>query len=114
MILSKTLPLLLVLGVFLVFTTATNPNTVSLPLLILPFLFIGYILYKTIQLARYFMGKQGGNHSGKLIALSIAMLGVLLLLLQSLNQLSWRDGLLACVFVAMFWFYVWRADFLHK
>ena len=62
----------------------------------------------------YSTNKRRDGISGKLLALSIATLVVLLLLLQSLDQLTLRDGLLTTIFVAMFWIYIWRADFLHK
>ncbi len=92
----------------------TSPNTIPLPLLIVPFIIIGFFIYFLIKAMLYSTNKRRDGIPGKLLALSIATLVVLLLLLQSLDQLTLRDGLLTTIFAAMFWIYIWRADFLHK
>ena len=92
----------------------TDPNTVILPFLILPFVLVGIIFYQIISEIFLVASRQKNSHSGKIIALSITSLGVGLLLLQSLNQLTWKDGLLTCLLAVLFWLYIRRADFLHK
>lgn len=106
-----TLILVIALGLLLILT---NPNGVPLPVLIVPFLIIGGVIYIT---ARLILDSRIGHmppRAARLFALSLAFLGVALLLLRSLHQLTLKDTLLVCGFTLAFWAYVWRADFLHK
>jgi peptidoglycan/LPS O-acetylase OafA/YrhL len=102
-------------GVLLVFILFTDPNKIALPLLIVPFILIGFILYQ-VSFGLLSLKKSGASsrYSHKIIPLSIAFLGVCLLLLESLHQLTWKDSLLACGFTILLWLYVSRADFLQK
>lgn len=101
------------LGLFLIFILTTNPETVALPLLIVPFILIGLVVYQAVLLLfLVFKGKTPERYPRKVIAGGVSALTVCLLLLQSLHQLTWRDSLLAILFIGLFWLYVWRADFL--
>lgn len=101
--------LTLLLGVFLF----TNPDEVSLAVLLVPFLLLGYAAYVCISLLMGVRGLQRATGAlQKLIPLSGAFLVVALLLLASLGQLTLRDGLLVVGFTGFFLIYVARADFL--
>lgn len=113
-ILNKLLIILFLAGCFVGFLLLTDPNKVALPLLMVPFALLGVIFYQTLLLVSLLARRQKSSYLGKIIALSVATLGVGLLLLQSLNQLTWRDGLLAVLFAGLFWLYIWRADFLRS
>jgi hypothetical protein len=113
-LLNKLYITLLLTGCFIGFVVSTNPNKVALPLLIVPFVLLGFVLYQLVSVVLLFSKVQKNSYLGRIIALSIASLGVGLLLLQSLHQLTWRDSLLTGVFAVLFWLYIWRADFLHK
>lgn len=92
----------------------TNPNSVALPVLIAPFICIGLIIY---QITRALLSRDGSivkMNAARMLSASLAFLGVSLLLLRSLHQLTLKDTLLVCGFTLAFWLYVWRADFLHK
>lgn len=113
-VLNKFFVILLITGCFLGFMLTTDPNKVPLPLLIVPFILLGFILYQIASAVLLLSKSHRNSYLGKIIALSIASLGVGLLLLQSLNQLTWRDSLLTGVFAILFWIYIWKADFLRK
>ncbi len=112
--LNKLFVITSVTGCFMGFVLVTDPNTVALPLLIVPFMLLGLIFYQLVAAVLILGKKQKNSYLSKIIALSIASFGVVLLLLQSLNQLTWRDSLLTGIFAVLFWLYIWRADFLHK
>ncbi len=113
-LLNKIFTILLVVACFTGFVLATNPNSVALPLLIVPFILLGIILYQLVFAVLFVIMSHKNNYLRKIISLSVASLGVGLLLLQSLDQLTLKDSLLAFIFAILFWVYIWRADFLHK
>lgn len=112
-ILNKLIALLATLTLLLGVFVFTNPDEVSLAVLLVPFLLLGYAAYVCMSLL---MGVRGlRNATGalqKLIPLSVAFLLVALLLLASLGQLTLRDGLLVVGFTVFFLMYIARADFL--
>lgn len=113
-LLNKLFLTLLLTGCFVLFIGATNPDNVPLPLLIVPFILLGFILYQLVCSVFLLIKGRQNTSSIRIVASSIACLAVGLLLLQSLHQLTWRDSLLGAVFAILFWLYVWRADFLKK
>lgn len=92
----------------------TNPNQVALPVLVLPFVLMGVLVYQVVRLVLAWKTASLQSSAARLFAVSIAFLVVALLLLRSLHQLTLKDSLLVCGFTLAFWLYVWRADFLHK
>ena len=98
----------------LAYILLTNPNNVPLPLLLVPFILMGYILYGISGLAVLVFTKGQRGLLTKLLPPSIGFIGVALMVLSSLHQLTWKDSILVLVFTALFWLYIWRADFLHK
>jgi len=108
-LLSLFVALSLLTGIFLF----TNPNQVSLAVLLIPFLLIGYLAYMVVAIAINMRSNSNeGSALFKLIPLSIAFLVVALLLLASLGQLTVRDSLLVIGFTMFFLLYIARADFL--
>ena len=113
-LLNKLFLTAVIIALLVVLLLLTNPNNVALPFLIAPFICIGIIIY---HLARLFLSStmpKTDIKAARMFAASVAFLGVALLLLRSLHQLTLKDTLLVCGFVSAFWLYVWRADFLHK
>lgn len=113
-ILNKLLSSLMLATCLTLFLLFTNPDSIALPVLIAPFIIIGLLIY---QLTSYVIEKNRSlrnTYAARLLPLSIAGLGVALLLLRSLHQLTIKDSILVFGFAIVFWLYVWRADFLHK
>lgn len=101
-------------GLLVLFVMSTDPNKISLPFVLIPFLVIGFILYHLTSLLLNLRKQQKRTFLVKTIPLSISFSGVCLLLLGSLHQLTWKDSLLVCGFTVLFWLYVVRADFLKR
>lgn len=113
-ILNKLASLMVALSLLIAVFLLTDPNQVSLAVLLVPFLLIGYLVYSLVTLV-FAIRPQAASNKGaltRLIPLSIAFLVVALLLLASLGQLTLRDGLLVVGFTGFFLFYIARADFL--
>ncbi|HSX23655.1 MAG TPA: hypothetical protein VLE74_00995 [Candidatus Saccharimonadales bacterium] len=96
------------------FMLFSDPNKIALPLLIVPFILLGFIVYQMTAAVMAVKKSLKSTYLIKIIPLSVAFLAVCLLLLESLHQLTWKDSLLACGFTILLWLYVGRADFLYK
>lgn len=113
---TRTLALLAILYFSLpVFIVSTNPNQLPLPLLLMPFGLIFSILFVTIYLVgsrtRLLRGLEQRRQYGVVGLLS--GIPILLLVFQSLHQLTIRDVIIAISMVFATAFYISRADFLR-
>jgi hypothetical protein len=113
-LLNKLFLVITLVALLVVLLMLTDPNKVALPILIAPFICIGLIIYQLTKLFLSSTKKNIDNKAARMFAISVAFLGVALLLLRSLHQLTLKDTLLVCGFALAFWLYIWRADFLHK
>lgn len=113
-ILSKIIACVIAAGVLLAYILLTNPNNVALPLLLIPFILIGYIVYAVVGLMLHAFTTEQTGLFGTLLPLSAGFIAVALMVLSSLHQLTWKDVGLVLVFTTLLWLYIWRADFLHK
>jgi hypothetical protein len=111
--LNKIMVILSVLGVLAVFLALTNPQRIALPLLLVPFLLIGTLVFLIVRL---FLPLQTDKKSltSRIIPVMLSIFSVIILLLSSLHQLTWRDTLLVTGFGLLFILYISRADFLSK
>jgi hypothetical protein len=96
----------------LTYMFAANPGDLPLPLLVVPFLLFLVIFYLVARwlLASFFSNLD--RRTQKVAGLLLASLPVLLMVLQSIGQLSVRDLLIVFVLMAGLAFYLRRADFL--
>lgn len=83
------------------FMAFTNPHKLPLPLLVVPSLLLGVIVFFLVSLLQALFL----NHQSRVTALSVSGYIVLLSLLASLQQLGWRDAILAGLLVWLFVFY---------
>lgn len=98
----------------IVYMMATDPRNISLALLLVPFLLLGVCTYEVTYVLTVGLLKQRSLVFRRIIPLAASSLIVLLVLLQSLNQLTIKDGVIVSALLAVFWLYLWRADFLNK
>lgn len=87
-----------------IFVSLTSPYNLASPLLIIPSLLLGmscYFLIRAVQSALL-------NGSSRITPVAFSAYLILLSLLASLQQLSWRDVLLAGLLVWLFIFYFKR------
>ena len=91
-----------------------NPDTVSIAVLLVPFLLIGVATYIVCQMFGDYVSRfrSGNQRLRSIVSLSIAIFVVSLLVLASIGQLTVKDGVLVAVFMGLFLWYVSRADFL--
>jgi len=94
-----------------VFIALTNPDTLPLPLLVLPFLWLFVVLFVTVRLYLGRLTRVNARQTA-LIAGFTATLPVLLVVFQSIHQLSIRDVLLSLGLVVVAAIYMLRADFI--
>ncbi len=94
--------------------TATTPGKVSLALLLIPFGLIGVVLFELSYVAANLARPTPSLVLHRILPASFSLGVVTLLLLQSLNQLTWKDGLILFMLSLLFLVYLWRADFLSK
>jgi hypothetical protein len=113
-IMNKSLSILGALSLLFLIFLYTNPEQVPLALLLVPFLVIGFVAYQLMEVSLSRSRSDGKRAIKKLIALAVAFAIMALLLLASLGQLTFRDGLLVIGFVILFLFYIVRADFLEN
>ncbi len=99
---------LVVLGVFV---SLTDPQTLSLPLLLVPFVLLFFILFGIIRLAAEHIFHL--KHLNRSVAsFFLALFPVILLLLSSANQVSVADvSVVVLLFIGVV-LYLRRADFL--
>lgn len=113
-LLSKILLVLLTSCILVAYILLTNPNTVALPLLLIPFVLIGFILYEITSLIIRTINRESQNLILRMLPAGVGFVGVTLMVLSSLHQLTWKDTLLVILFAGLFGLYLWRADFLRK
>jgi len=104
--------LLILLGLYLfvfLFFIIVNPEKLPLVLLLLPFLLIFVTIYMTLILIldTFFKIK---SQPKRLIAFSISVMPVLLLIIQSITQLTLRDVLLSISIVVIIVWYTTKLN----
>ena len=98
-------------GGLLIFLMSTDPTKLSLPLLLIPFIWIGLCLYVLIK---HVLGHISGRfrriskNRKTSIAFTLAAVPVCMLLLRSIGQLTIRDVLILAGLIAIGTFYVGR------
>ncbi len=91
---------------FFVFLFTTNPNKLAIGWLIAPFVWLFIILFLTALLIIDWLTPLARFQQRRLsLAALIAIVPTLILLLDSINQLTLKDGLLIAVFGAIASFY---------
>lgn len=99
--------------VLLGFLLGTDPLTLSLPILLIPFaLFFIWVRSGILALGRFMTGHKKPGRKLRALAGGIAAVALLTLTLQSLGQLSWRDILLVLSLALGLGFYFYKTDLL--
>lgn len=92
----------------------TDPGKGSLALLLVPFMLLGAFVYHLTYLVIVTTFHKTTKLYQRVVPITVSFVTVIVLLLQSLNQLGVKDGLILLVLIVVFWLYLWRADFLNK
>ena len=97
--------LILFLLLFLLFT---SPSRLPLPLLIVPFLLLFAVVFSTVII----LSKGGFNRKNAARASLLAAIPLLLVVLQSLHQLTVKDLLITAGLTVVASYYLSKVDFL--
>lgn len=92
------------------FLAFTDPSRLPIALLVVPFMWLFIALFVTVWLVLKRLGQSKRRRS--IIATAAATLPVLLLIFQSIHQLSFKDVVLAVILLAAISFYLSKADFI--
>lgn len=93
-------------ALLLFFLTMTNPNRLSLGLLVLPILLISVIIYLVVmQLFALLSDKQNYQKKKKTISFAISLAVGFLLMLQSIGQLQAGDVAIITIITSVVIFY---------
>ncbi len=90
----------------------TNPQSVSVFVMMVPFL----LLFAILSSVGWLIFEAYDTEPRRRIVLSamFAVLPVLLLILKSIGQLEFKDLLIVLAFILFGWFYVSRINFRHE
>jgi hypothetical protein len=107
----KLLQLSILIGLTLLFLIMTNPSKLPSFALVVPFVLITIILYLALMtFIEYIKGSKNSDHSvyivrPRVVAAMVAGFPVILLVLQSIGQLSLRDVLTVVTIFLLVYFY---------
>lgn len=97
-----------------VFLLLTNPETLPLPLLVVPNLLVFVILFTLFNILIKSVGQEMPDKRRKVIACLLAVFPTLIIVLQSLRQLTWSDFIIVVlIFIPLSW-YLLKIDYLSK
>lgn len=94
------------------FLAMTDPRTLLLPLVLVPFAWLFAAIYIAVNGALEWRAPDLAKKRRIVIAGVSASLPVLLVVFESIHQLSIRDVLIVCALVIVTSFYLLRADFI--
>lgn len=89
----------------------TDPRKVPIIVLLLPFVLLFLVIFESVSLALHRFMPRLSSRKRKIIAATLGGLPCFLLLLSSINQLTWRDVTLVTVLLLLGLFYSSRANF---
>lgn len=95
------------------FLMFTDPKELPLPLLIVPFIWLFTVLFFTTLWLLEGRSEKLPRKRAVIIASVVSTLPVLLLIFQSIHQLSIKDVLLTIGLITVASFYLQRADFIR-
>ncbi len=94
---------------FLIFLLFTNPNEVSLAVILIPFVLIGVIIYNVLTLViEGFFKRSTKKKKVKLFALVGTVILINFTLLSSIGQLTPQDTILAILITLIGGFYLYK------
>ena len=107
---SQSVSVILSYTILILILFTTSPENMPLPVMLIPFLVIFICLYLTIDLMMRYLLKNLSIRSRMRTSIILAILPVLILILQSINQLTIRDVTITFVLFLLLIFYFKKAD----
>jgi hypothetical protein len=99
-------------ALLLLLLITTDPFRAPLLIVMIPFVLLFIALFFTINtvLNADILAQRLARQKRLFVAGAAAWLPVMLLILRSINQLTWRDGLILVIFILALLFYVSRTN----
>jgi choline-glycine betaine transporter len=97
-----------------IFLMATDPYSLPLPLLLIPSILVFLILFHFSRMVLSRLNPQANRRFRLVVAGSIAGTPAVLLLLQSVHQLSLLDVVIVIALLVGSLFYISKADFIQS
>lgn len=101
----------LLYGALLVFMFTTNPRDLPVGWLLAPFILLFMALFLTFKATLWRPGGKFGDRKARVMCGVAAAIPTLILLLDSVNQLTIRDSLILIAFGLIGLFYIAKLDF---
>jgi hypothetical protein len=96
-------------GLLTLFLSFSNPSSIPLPLLLVPYLLSGLIIYEIVYLVLdRLVGFPKSKHKLNLYALLITVLFTNFMLLKSIGQLTVQDALISLAIIVVSTVYIGR------
>jgi hypothetical protein len=109
---KSTIHIIIIFVFIIVFLLGTNPNVLPLPLLVIPFLSVFILLYAVCGLFLTKFIPALSQRPRRVLSGVVAALPVMLVLLQSIGQLTLRDFVIVTTLITLLMFYFRKIDFL--
>lgn len=113
-LLRKVVLAILVWVMLLIVLLTSSPETVFLPLIVLPFLLLLLALYLSVSFLMLMLFRDLSKPRRTAMAATASILPVFILVLSSVGQLTTRDGIIMLSLLAGLLFYIRRLDFVKK
>ena len=84
----------------ILFLVSTNPDSISLPLILVPYLLAALLAYRLFSLVLgVFFGKRGNRRKLRLYSIILTVVVINFALLKSIGQLTFQDGLISVAII---------------
>lgn len=103
--------ILVLASILVVFLLSTNPNNISLLLILVPYVIIAIIVYKVVLLVLGLLRLTTNPAKNRLYATIVTVIITNLLLLKSIGQLNFQDGLISLSIILLSSLYISRFSF---
>lgn len=109
---KNTLKLLALVSTLFLYLVLTNPNQVSLPLILVPFVLLGFIIFLLFKTGLGFFFHESAN-KGKmtLLAMIVSVIIVNISLLRSIGQLTFQDAAISLLITVVAIIYISKFQF---
>lgn len=105
---NKFSPIIVPLALLVLFTILTDPYKLPLALLVIPFILVAALVYQTLKLL--LRRTPLSSRKARLTSVIVTCLVLLLVLLQSIRQLSLKDFLILAALTIGIMFYLRHID----
>ncbi len=109
---KSVIQILIVVAVLVGFLCLTDPNNIALPMVVVPYLLIGLLLYKLFILALHLVSRgRIGERKIKLYSIVFSVIAINFALLKSIGQLTVQDSIISVAIILIASLYISKFSF---